>query len=107
MNLYLVILCIAACCVVITDYLGFFDELETLLGKRLGYKIKFPKPINCSTCEAHLIGLLYLIISGQWTIWTYLYLLLISASTPLIENLLRNMIDAAGIIINLPMTFLK
>lgn len=107
MNLYLVILCIAACCVVITDYLQFFEEIKPVLSRWLGFNVRIGKPWNCSTCQTHWLGLIFLIASGQWTIWTYLYLLLISASTPLIENLLRNMIDAAGIIINLPMTFLK
>lgn len=108
MSLYIAVLCIAACCVVVTDYLQFWDSLDPLLSRWLGFKAKLPaKPFKCSTCQTHWIGLIFLIVSGQWTIWTYLYLLLVSAATPLMENLLRNVIDAVGIIINLPMTFLK
>lgn len=107
MEVLLNVFLIAVCCVIVIDYLQFFEEIKPMLSKLFGFKVRIGKPFSCSTCSTWWLGLIYLIIVSQVSIANITLLLLISASTPLIENLLRNMIDAAGIIINLPMTFLK
>lgn len=107
MEVLLNIFLIALCCVIIIDYLQFFESIKPVLSKLFGFNVRIVKPFSCSTCSTWWIGLIYLIIVSQVSIANITLLLLISACTPLMENLLRNVIDAVGIIINLPMTFLK
>lgn len=95
---------IAVICVIIIDISGFIEGIESLLTKVLGYKVRIPKPFSCSMCSTHWIGLIYLIFT-HFSIESYMILLLISICTPLIENVIRNLMDIVGILINVPMTF--
>lgn len=93
---------IAVCCVIVTDVLQFAENIEPLLSKIVGFKAKLPvKPFKCSTCQTFWLGLLYLLITSQVSLVAIALLLLISASTPLIENLYWNIQGVIGTIINL------
>lgn len=92
---------IALICVVVTDVLQFFDSIEPLLSKILGFKVKLPvKPFKCSTCQTFWIGLIYLLVAGAFTLPYAALTLCIAASTPQIENLWWNIQGLIGLVIN-------
>lgn len=98
---------IAVILVCITDISGFWDSVEAGVSRWLKCKIALPKILVCSFCQTHWIGLIYMIIAGIFSLQNYALLLLICISTPLISNVIYNIKDILGIIINIPMTFLK
>ena len=56
---------IALICVVIIDISGFIGEIEDILAKWLKVKsVRIPKPLSCSFCMVHWVGLAYLLLSG-------------------------------------------
>lgn len=89
--------------VVITDLSGFVDDGLTPLFRRW-FGIGTPSKIfTCSLCQTHWLGLLYLLVTGQWTLASYALLLVIAFLTPVtgsilwfIRDFLQRMIDAVS-----------
>ena len=67
--IYINLLIIGFLCVFVVDYSGFIDEMESLISRWLKSPIKYriPKPFSCSLCLIWWIGLIYLLIVGQFT----------------------------------------
>lgn len=85
------IIYIAIICVVIIDLSGFIQELERMLKKWLGIRkgeVRIPKPFSCSLCMCFWTGLIYLLCTGQFTLFMIAYVLLISILTPQIKDLI-------------------
>lgn len=92
---------IAVCCVIVIDVLQFPESIQPLLSTLFGFKVKIGKPFSCSTCMTWWVGLAYMLIAGGLSLSNIALLLLISASTPQIENLYWNLQGVVGTIINL------
>lgn len=99
---------ILTCIIVfIIDLSGFVDEMV----KRLYYKyikvgdyhtlIPKLKPLTCSLCLAFWAGLIYLLITSQFTIIMIGYVCLLSFLTPIIGDVLVMIKDVLNKIINL------
>lgn len=75
--------------VFIIDLSGIIDELEKMIAKWLKVtKVHIPKPFSCSLCSTWWLGLLYLIIIGQFTIPYIGYVALLAYLTPVWMNVL-------------------
>ena len=99
---------ILTCIIVfIIDLSGFVDEMV----KRLYYKyikvgdyhtlIPKLKPLTCATCLNFWVGLIYLLITSQFTITMIGYVCLLSFLTPIIGDILVMIKDVLNKIINL------
>lgn len=77
--------------VFIADISGFIDDgIEPMLGrifKMKYFKLK-NKPFKCSLCLCTWIGLIYILITGNFTIPMIGYVLLLAFLTPVAYNLL-------------------
>lgn len=93
--------------VFIIDLSGFVDEMV----KRLYYKyikvgdyhtlIPKLKPLTCSLCLSFWAGIIYLLITSQFTILMIGYVCLLSFLTPIIGDILIMIKDVINKIINL------
>lgn len=94
MSVYLVLFLIATIVVNIVDLSGFIQTLKHwiwrwVFGKNGKSYQDFPfKPFECSYCSTHHIGVIYLLIVGQFSILTYAYLVFLAFMTPLIKDIL-------------------
>ena len=68
---------------------GFLQEAEAAISRYLHARFRFGKPISCSTCMTHWVGLLVLLCSGELTLMSYAALLLVAISTDLIQGIIR------------------
>lgn len=95
MNLFLDLLLIQFIIVMITDITGFVqDGLEPLVKALMKTKVgHLSKIFVCSLCQTHWVGLIYLLIVGQFNLMTYAYLLLLSVLTPLTGSIIHLFID--------------
>lgn len=50
----------------IIDLSGFIPSLEMSLSKWLKIKAHIPKPFSCSLCSGWWLGLIYLLVTGQF-----------------------------------------
>ena len=71
--------------VMITDYSGFPDDfVKPLFKKFFKYKVGEPSKIfTCSLCQTVWVGLLYLLLTGNFTIPYVASVFLIAALTPI------------------------
>lgn len=93
--------------VFIIDLSGFVDEMV----KRLYYKyikvgdyhtlIPKLKPLTCSLCLSFWAGIIYLLITSQFSILMIGYVCLLSFLTPIIGDILIMIKDVINKIINL------
>ena len=99
---------ILTCIIVfIIDLSGFVDEMV----KRLYYKyikvgdyhtlIPKLKPFTCSLCMSFWVGLIYLLITSQFTITMIGYVCLLAFLTPIIGDILVMLKDIINKVINL------
>ena len=99
---------ILTCIIVfIIDLSGFVDEMV----KRLYYKyikvgdyhtlIPKLKPLTCSLCLSFWAGIIYLLITSQFTILMIGYVCLLAFLSPVIGDILVMIKDAVNKIINL------
>lgn len=99
---------ILTCIIVfIIDLSGFVDEMV----KRLYYKyIKVGdyhtlmprlKPLTCSLCLSFWVGIIYLLITSQFTIMMIGYVCLLAFLSPIIGDILVMIKDVLNKIINL------
>jgi len=97
------ILFIAIICVCIIDLSGFVQEMEVLLKKWLKIQrgeVRIPKPFSCSLCMTFWTGLIYLMITGQFTLFMTAYLLIVSILTPEIKDFIYTIKDFINFILN-------
>lgn len=104
MNTYLVLVLLTLVVVNIVDISGFISTVKHWLWKWLHpntlYR-DFPfKPFGCSYCMTHHVGLLYLLISGNFTLPAYVFLLLLAYLTPVIGMALQMVYDFLVSLIN-------
>lgn len=84
MNLLIITLMI----VYVLDISGFVDDgVQPFFRKHFKGQLK-TKPFLCSLCMSHWIGLLYIIITGTFSIPMWGYVCLLSLLTPVFYNLL-------------------
>lgn len=95
------LICIAVICVIVTDILKFWDSLERPLSVIFDTKVKFGKPINCSTCQTFWLGLIYLLVWHCFTLPNLTLVLLIAVCTGVIGSLIWNILDLLGSFVNL------
>lgn len=92
---------IAVICVCVLDISGFVNSLKSFItrlltnGKLRGYNVRCftLKPFDCSLCMTFWSGLIYLFIVNNVSILNIMILLLISISTPLIQDVIRTILD--------------
>lgn len=89
--LYLNIFIIACILVIITDLTDFFDNIKKLVwkfvyGNKKPYRTFSMKPLGCSLCETFWIGLIYIIVMGQFSILNIGFVVLMAYLTPVIRN---------------------
>ena len=89
--LYLNLLIIVCILVIITDLTDFFENLKKAIwvysfGRGKPYKEFSIKPLGCSLCESFWIGLIYLLVMGEFTIVNIGYVVLLAYMTPVIRN---------------------
>lgn len=70
----------------IIDISGIIENIEWYLGKWLGGKVIIPKPFSCSLCLTFWIGLIWLIVQGEVTLFNIMAVCLLSALTEQITN---------------------
>ena len=92
------LLIITAIIVFVVDLSGIILVLKKKLWKTLYGIIPFKedwslKPFDCSLCMTFWIGLLYLIITGSFTIPFIGYVCLLSFLTPIIQEMLLTIKD--------------
>ena len=94
LNLFL----ISVICVIVIDVSGFVDSLKSGIKRILtkgvlsdpNYSLK---PIDCSFCMNFWVGLIYLLVSGTFTIWMLTYVLLLSVMTPVMRDVIYRVRD--------------
>lgn len=86
--LNLLIISVICCCII--DVSGFIEEMEEYLTKILKMKTRarIPKPFSCSLCATHLLGLVFLLVLGQFSLLNYMLLLLVSVLTPVTTEII-------------------
>lgn len=80
------LLLIQLICVLLTDVAGVPDDmLEPLVKKLTGAKVgRLPdRPFKCSLCQCFWIGLIYLLVTGNFTIVNFTLLLTVACLTPI------------------------
>lgn len=64
-------------------------DIERFISKKIGGIFKLGKPWSCSTCMTFWIGMIYLIVNCDLTLFNICILLLISISTDIIQEGVR------------------
>lgn len=70
----------------VIDISGIIESIEWYLGKWLGGKVIIPKPFSCSLCMCFWMGLLWLAIQSQFTLFNVMVVCLIAAFSEQITN---------------------
>lgn len=82
---------ITICCVIVIDQLRFVDEITSIVsGWMTGGHIRKPmdiKPLSCSTCMSFWLSLAYIICVGKFSVAFVTYILALSWSAPLINDI--------------------
>ena len=86
MDIFVNLLILTCLCVFVIDYSGFIGEMETLLTKwfKSPLPLRIPKPFSCPLCSSFWTGLIYLAITGNFTLPWIGAVAALSASTKLI-----------------------
>ena len=93
MNIYLALFVLTTIVVNLVDLSGVVDTVKHWIWKWV-WKEKRPyqdfpfKPFSCSYCMTHHLGVIYLLIVGQFSLLAYAYLLCLSFLTPVIKDVL-------------------
>lgn len=109
--IYVKLLIIAFIVVNIIDISGIINHIKHWIWKWLHpntlYR-DFPfKPFGCSYCMTHWIGLIYLLVTGEFSLLAYLYLLGLCYLTPIMGLLMRLIYDIFIKIINVVYNLFK
>lgn len=88
--MFLDLLFLALITVFVIDYSGVIQSLEEGLQKwlKMPNRAHVPKPFSCSLCMTWWTGLIYLLISAQFSLMAIALLAVIAAMTPAINSLL-------------------
>lgn len=71
-------------------YSGFPYEFEEIISKRLKFgRFKLPKPFGCQLCMSFWLNIIYILCTGNVTLFNILACLLFALSTTAIENAYR------------------
>ena len=83
------LLVIAFVVVYVIDLSGFIqDGIEPMLAKFFHvHQVRLKKPWSCSRCMTLWIGLLYILITGHFTILAAGFVFMLSYAAPVINNL--------------------
>ena len=86
MEIFVDLLILTCLCVFVIDYSGFIGEIETRLSNwlRSPLPLRIPKPFSCSLCSSFWTGLIYLAITGNFTLPWIGAVAALAASTKLI-----------------------
>lgn len=101
--IYLNLLIIQLIIVFIIDISGFIDDgIEPALARFFNRKkVKLKKPFSCSLCMTTWIGLIYILIMGQFNIIMIGYVFLLAFLTPIAYNFLLMIREALTKITNI------
>lgn len=99
------LLCIAVILVFGIDLSGFVDEFSEWIWKKMYPKVKYtdwriPKPFSCSLCATFWVGLIYLLVTGTFSLYMALYVCLLSFLTPVIGSTLLLLKDGLIWLVN-------
>lgn len=89
MNTILDVILIQVLVCFLIDLSGFIPSLERGLGKILKYRVSIPKPFSCSLCMGWWIGLIYLLLTGHFTLHYVVVVALFSFFSRNISGFLR------------------
>lgn len=94
------LLLIAFICVAITDIAGFPEEIKRLVWKwvfkdKREYRYFSAKPFDCSLCQTFWVGLIFIILSGAFTLENLALVLLSAVFTPIIKDVIILVKDIA------------
>lgn len=95
------ILLIAIITVIIIDLSGFIQSLESGLSKWLKANCHIPRPWSCSFCMCHHLSLIYIILTGHFSLAAWALIFLISYMTPIIKDILIFIKDISSQIITI------
>lgn len=95
------ILLIAIITVIVIDLSGFIQSLESGLSKWLNVNAHIPRPWSCSFCMSHHLSLIYIILTGHFSLPLWALIFLISYMTPIIKDTLIFLKDMASQIITI------
>lgn len=96
------ILLIAIITVIVIDLSGFIQSLESGLSKWLRIpNVRIPRPFSCSFCMCHHLSLIYIILTGHFSLAVWALIFLISYMTPIIKDILIFLKDISSQIITI------
>lgn len=86
------------------DISGIIDTLKHFLWKKYVKKGDYHnlnlKPISCSYCSLHHIGVIYLLVTHHFTLFYYMILLILAMLTPITGDLLLWLKDTLTWLVN-------
>ena len=99
------LICIAIILVFIIDYSGVITSIEDFASRTVSHAgrkihIRIPKPFSCSLCSMWWSGLIYIIVTGNFSFENLAIVALISASTIIIADIMDFIRDLALTIIS-------
>jgi hypothetical protein len=100
MKIMLELFIIAVIIVFIIDLSGALDSFKHSIWKRLFKGIPYKedwrlKPLDCSLCMTWWIGLIYILITSQFSILMVGYIALLAFMTPIIKDIMILLKDAS------------
>ena len=103
---------IAIILVFIIDYSGVITSIEDFASRTVSHAgrkihIKIPRPFSCSLCSMWWSGLIYIIVTGNFSFENLAIVALISASTIIIADIMEFIRDLALTIISKLRTVFK
>ena len=91
---------IALICSFCIGYSGFIDSLEEYGKKVWGRFFHIPKPFSCELCSTFWLCIIYLIVTGHFTLLWIAVSCLAAASTKVIVPLIHLTVDFINNLIN-------
>ena len=106
--MYIDLLLITVISVLLIDHTGFFRSMLDILWKHCSGTAKplpddlcwtdislFLKPLECSLCTSFWLGLIYLLITGNFSLLSFAYVLFLSIMSPFLSDLIQLIRDIA------------
>ena len=93
--------------VFIVDLSGFPDFLKQRIGKMMGRKIVRMKPFDCDLCSVWWCGIIYLLITGHFTLGWIAVVAGLAFMAETLKNVILMIQDMVVKLINLIYKFLK
>ena len=90
---------IVACVVSLIHSTGFFDDMDEMVSKRWKF-IHIPKIIMCQNCLTWWCCLIWVLFSGNLSLFSLLFCILMWYVSPLISRVLQLIIDGFGCILD-------